>query len=190
MKRFIKYIQNKYKNIFLYLLSIPNHMQREIYIERNTEPIVISSCFFLIPTIYSFYTNQYFYTTILLLTFGISANYWRKETIGFRRNLDLIFSKISFVIFLSSQVIYIHYSSPLLLGYPIFQITDISKRRFVASYISLILIGCFYDLSNYYYHRNNNEKIWIKYYMLFHLFCSINQSLILDGIREYKSSQI
>jgi len=168
-------------------------MQPEIYIEHNTEPIVISSCFFLIPTIYSFYTKQYFYTTILLLTFGISVNYWRKATYGFRRNLDLIFSKISFIIFLSSQVIYIHYSSPLLLGYPIFQITDISKRRFVASYIGLILIGCFYDLSNYnyyYYHRNNNEKNWIKYHMLFHLFCSINQIFILDGIREYKGSQI
>jgi len=168
-------------------------MQPEIYIERNREPIVISSCLFLIPTIYSFYTKQYFYTTILLLTFGISINYWRKATYGFRRNLVLIFSKISFIIFVSSQIIYIHYSSPLLLGYPIFQITDISKRRFLASYISLILIGCFYDLSNYnyyyYYHRNNNEKIWIKFHMLFHLFCSINQTLILDGIREYKSSQ-
>lgn len=163
-------------------------MQPEFYIERNTEPIVVSSCFFLIPTIYSFHTKQYFYTTILLLTFGISINYWRKATYGFRRNLDLIFSKISFSIFITSQVIYIHYSSPLLLGYPIFQITDISKRRFVASYIGLILIGYFYNLSNYYYYRNNNEKNWIKYHMLFHLFCSVNQTLILNGIQEYKSS--
>jgi hypothetical protein len=163
-------------------------MQPEIYIEHNTEPIVISSCFFLIPTIYSYYTKQYFYTTILLLTFGISVNYWRKATYGFRRNLDLIFSKISFSIFLVTKIFYIQYGSPLLLGYPIYQITDISKRRFIASYTSLILIGCFYDLSNYYFYRS--DRNWIKCHMLFHLFCSSNIILILNGIQEYRSSRI
>jgi hypothetical protein len=172
MKRFIKYIQNKYKNIFLYLLSIPNHMQREIYIERNTEPIVISSCFFLIPTIYSFYTKQYFYTTILLLTFGISANYWRKATYGFRRNLDLIFSKISFIIFIKNHIFYLYFDSSL------YKNKNLPIIYYIISYSNLFLIAYFYNLS-YYYHYRNDRK-WMINHMLFHLFCNLNILLIIN----------
>ena len=112
-------------------------MVTEIYIARNTEPLVFSSFLFLIPAIYAYYVNLYFYTILSVLTFCISVNYWRKATIGFRRNLDLIFSKISFSIYVTTQLFYLYYDSPLLLGYPIFKNSNISKKRFIISYIYL-----------------------------------------------------
>lgn len=147
-------------------------MQPEIYIERNTEPIVVSSCLFLIPTIYSFYTKQYFYTTILLLTFGISANYWRKATIGFRRNLDLIFSKISFVIFIKNHIFYLYFDPSL------YKNKNLSIIYYIVSYSNLFFIVYFFRLSNYYY--KINDRKWMRNHMLFHLFCNLNILLIIN----------
>ena len=69
--------------------------------------LVLTSSTFFIPTIYSFYYQLYGFSGISLFTAIISMNYWRKATISFRRDLDLVFAKISFVIYLVHGVYYI-----------------------------------------------------------------------------------
>jgi hypothetical protein len=152
-------------------------MVTDIYIARNTEPIVLSSLLFLVPVIYSYYIKFYFYTVVSFVTFFISANYWRKATIGFRRDLDLVFSKISFLIYVTSNLIYLHYNYPLLLGYKITNNSDISTIIYITSYSNLFLIVYFYNRSYYYYKLNDIR--WMRNHMLFHLFCNINILLII-----------
>lgn len=165
---------NKYKNIYDYYLI----MVTDIFIAHNTEPLVYSSCIFLIPLIYSYYLKFYFYTIVLFITFGISANYWRKATLGLRRDLDLFFSKISFLIFFISNFVYLHYNYPLLLGYKINNNSDISTIIYITSYSNLFFIIYFYNLS--YYHYRINDIHWIIYHILFHIFCNLNILLIIN----------
>jgi len=57
-------------------------MDIEKYIAYNTGSLVISSTFFLVPCIYTIYNSMHFFTVLLILTSGISANYWRKAIYG------------------------------------------------------------------------------------------------------------
>ena len=63
--------------------------------------LVLSSLFFMIPALYAFFMNLYFYFILLSLTTIISCGYWIKATYSWRRNLDLVFAKISFISFVS-----------------------------------------------------------------------------------------
>jgi len=161
-------------------------MVTEIYIERNTFPLVYSSCMFLVPAIYSYYLKYYFYAICLFITFGISANYWRKATYGLRRNLDLIFSKISFFIFITSHIYYLYF-------YSLLQNTNNKNESntklpmiyYIVSYSNLFFIMYFYNLSYYFYHLPKiycrmNKFDWINFHILFHLFCNTNILLIIQ----------
>jgi hypothetical protein len=150
-------------------------MVTEIYIARDTFPLVYSSCMFLIPAVYSYCLKYYFYAIFLLITFGISANYWRKATYGFRRNLDLVFSKISFSVFVTTHIYYLYLYSSLYNKSA--SNTKLPIIYYIISYSNLFFITYFYSLSTYFYKKNNIG--WMRYHMLFHLFCNLNISLII-----------
>jgi hypothetical protein len=65
---------------------------------QHTKWLFLSSFFFTIPAIYAYINNLYFHSILLLFTSLISANYWRKATYSWRRNMDLIFAKFSFIV--------------------------------------------------------------------------------------------
>jgi hypothetical protein len=67
----------------------------DIYVAHwvHTKWLVLSSFFFIIPAIYAFINNMYAHFILLFFTSLISANYWRKATYSWRRNMDLIFAK-------------------------------------------------------------------------------------------------
>jgi hypothetical protein len=72
-----------------------NFKEEELIAEwKHTKYLTLSSLLFLIPAYYAYNSNMYNHTILLILTSLISANYWRKATYSWRRNLDLIFSKI------------------------------------------------------------------------------------------------
>lgn len=119
--------------------------------------------FFTIPSIYAFINNLYSYSILLLFTSLISANYWRKATYSWRRNMDLVFSKISFVIFFSNGVVYVKSVKYVITGY---------------SGI-IILLYCYYLSGKLLQLKNNN---WYKYHMIFHLIMTYEQIIILDSI--------
>lgn len=66
----------------------------------ETQYLVLSSCSFLYPAYIGIQNSLYIHSFMLFVTVFISANYWRKATLGLRRTIDLILAKIVFVFFL------------------------------------------------------------------------------------------
>ena len=121
----------------------------EIYLAswEHTKWLVLSSSFFLFPSMFAFYHHLYFHSFLLCSTSIISANYWRKPTYSWRRTMDLLFSKISFSWFFLHGVFYIH-STPHL----IFAVSN-----------TCLFSSCFL-LSSYYFYKDQDicgsEEIW------------------------------
>lgn len=138
---------------------------KDIYIAQweDTRWLVLSSFFFTIPCVYAFIINMYSYSVLLLCTSLISANYWRKATYSWRRNMDLIFAKISFVVFFSNGVYYVKSVGYVVTGY-----TGI-----------IILLYCYYLSGKLLQLKNNN---WYKYHLMFHLIMAYEQIIIIDSI--------
>jgi hypothetical protein len=123
--------------------------------------LVMSSFFFLIPSIYAYVNNQYFFSILCLVTSLISANYWRNPIDSWRKNLDLVFSKISFIVFLvPNGIIYVSYTP-----------------YFICGYLSLFILLYSYYLSGKLFKQQDND--WYKYHMLFHLMVMYGQLITL-----------
>jgi hypothetical protein len=129
---------------------------------NETRWIVLSSLFFIIPSIYAFYNKIYFLSLISLLTTIISANYWREATYSWRRDIDIIFAKISFVIYFINGIYYV--------------------KLYIRYYPGIILLLYFYYLSNKLFLEKNNN--WWKYHMVFHMIVIYQKVLILKSIIE------
>jgi hypothetical protein len=132
---------------------------------QQTKYITLSSGLFCITSYYAYYNSLYFYAIILLLTSVISANYWRNATYSWRRNIDLLFSKLSFTIFVYNGMYYVNiYNNKI-------------------SYIGLpCLIYCYY-LSNKLFIQKN--LYWIYFHIIFHIIMTYEQYIILYHIKEY-----
>ena len=148
-------------------------MEIEKYVAHNTGSLVISSTFFLVPCIYAFYNGMHFFTVLLILTSGVSGNYWRKATYGWRRTLDLWFSKLSFVIFVANQYMYIWIVPPNHIGF------SIDNIRYYSSIVCFCNMVYFYYLSEKYYH--NKSEQWRTYHFIFHIFVALEQIIILES---------
>ena len=135
----------------------------QIVVWKESRWIVLSSIMMTIPAIYGFYNKLYTLSLIICMTSFISANYWRNAKIGIRRDVDLIFSKISFSIFLYNGFIHVYYLPSILLGH-----------------IGLISIIYLYYLSNKYFELKNPN--WLNYHFLFHMTIIIEQIMILSSI--------
>ena len=128
--------------------------------------LALSSCFFLIPSIYAYYNDLYFFSVLLIATSFISANFWRYAIHSWRRDLDLFFAKVSFVIFLSNGIYYLRYTPYVVTGYS-----------------GLIVLLYFYYLSDKYLKEHNT--LWCKYHFLFHVLLTYEQFIIIDSILKY-----
>jgi len=138
----------------------------EIYIAswEHSKWLVLSSFFFTFPSIYAYINNLYYYSILLVFTSLISANYWRKATYSIRRNLDLFFAKLSFIIFLSNGIVYVKCVPYVITGYS-----------------GLILLLYCYYLSGKLLNIGNEN--WYKYHFIFHLIMAYEQFIILDSIK-------
>jgi hypothetical protein len=141
----------------------------DIYIAHwdQTKWLVLSSFFFTIPGTYALINNLYKHFILLLFTSLISANYWRKATYSWRRNMDLIFAKISFIVYFSNGVYYVRKLYYLLPGY---------------SGI-LVLIYCYYLSEKLCKLKDNN---WYKYHFIFHIILTYEQFIIINSILSIK----
>ena len=128
---------------------------------KETKYIVLSSSFFMAPAVYGFYNNLYFLPFVLLLTTLFSMNFWRHATYSWRRIADRTFAKISFAFFFINGVRHVTHTPYLISGYT----------------GTIILIYCYY-MSNKYH----NLPIWWKYHMMFHLFLTYNQFIVINSI--------
>jgi hypothetical protein len=82
--------------------------------------------------------------------------------------MDLIFAKISFVVFFSNGVYYVKSVGYVITGY---------------SGI-IVLLYCYYLSGKLFELKNNN---WYKYHIMFHLIMAYEQTIIIDSInRSFK----
>jgi hypothetical protein len=139
------------------------------YIARpeHSRWLVLSSCSFALPAIYAIYSNIYNLGGIILfITAAVSAAFWIHAVYSWRRTLDLIVSKISFIIFTYNGIVYICWPPYKIIGY--------SNAG--------ILCVCFY-LSGYYYTKQN--LCWINYHIAFHLLMMIELFIIIHSMEAH-----
>ena len=167
----------KIKNIKIILVSftrmILNSMQKREHCLVEWEDsrwIVLTSFSFMFPSIFALFHRLYFYSGLLILTSFISANYWRKATDSWRRNLDLFFAKISFFVFLYNGIRFVRTPVYIMTGYP-----------------GLFLLVYFYYLSCKHFREKKNG--WVKFHCMFHLFMMGEQMIILDSMIKLQCSQ-
>lgn len=138
---------------------------------RNTFPVnthdsiclVVSSCFFLIPGFYAFYSDLSFYGVVSAVTTLVSVNYWRNAVEGWRRSADLVTAKVSFLIYFISGLLFIRDFKALVIGIP-----------------GCAMIIICYHLANRYWDKDSG--MWVYFHVLFHLFVALEQLLVLyDG---------
>lgn len=120
-------------------------MARYLANKKESRTITLTSFLFTFPAIYGLYNRIYILSTILIITSLISANYWRKPTYSWRRDLDLIFAKFSFILFVTTGFIYVP------INY---------------SYSGVPLIICCYMCSEQ-LHKNNTSS-WYYFHAGFH----------------------
>ena len=125
--------------------------------------LLLSSFLLTIPAAFAFYHKLYYHSSLIFLTSLVSANYWRDATYSWRRNADLIVSKISFFTFVSTGVVYVRYVPYI-----------------VAGYSGLCLMVYFYRLS---VTQHNLTPHWYKYHVLFHVVTTSELFLVLDSMR-------
>ena len=137
----------------------------DIYVAQieQTKWLVISSLLMILPSIYSFIYGLYFFTTLIILTSFISAFFWMQATCSWRRNTDLIFAKISFIIFLYNGINNINTPFCIISGYSLL----------------CILLYCYYLSEKLLYEKNKN---WMKYHFIFHLLLVFEMFIILYSI--------
>ena len=141
----------------------------------RTQLLVGSSFVFMIPSIYTLNQhrikmgqspinlNMHFLTVLLFVASVISANFWRNPVPGFRRNLDLVFSKLCFTILVSHKLMYIG----------LFPTISIETLTFYS-------IIYFYYLANKKYYDGYNN--WIYYHFLFHAFVGLEQFIVISAM--------
>jgi hypothetical protein len=116
--------------------------------KNDSRWIVLSSFLFSIPAVHYLLLTKgknvmsTFFCFLLCITSIVSANYWRDVKRGFRRNADLIVSKITFL------------TGALL----------IPRTR--SSFIAGLILFASYAASSHY--RRQHDRIWILIHILFH----------------------
>ena len=160
-------------------LGFTLHLENnEIYSNFNRNPdetkwIALSSSFFGIPGIW--YLVKYgstphsrirpilIYSILLILTTIFSINYWRDAQLGWRRNVDLILSKITFTVGCLCNLFYVNYL-PLK----------------IAIFTLLPMMWYSYRYSSYLIDQSNPE--WVTYHFTFHILLAIGAISVLRGM--------
>ena len=130
--------------------------------EVDSNYLMISSCFFLLPGFYalSHRLNLYFATSVVT-TFA-SINYWRDAVPGWRRTSDMIIAKVSFLIYFLTGLYCIKDATVLYLAWP----------------ICFLIVYC-YMSSNHLWKLESH--LWIFAHMCFHFFVAVEQYIVLVG---------
>ena len=130
---------------------------------EDSKWLVLSSFSFIVPSFYAYYNNSYLFSILLFFTSLVSANYWRKATYSWRRNADLMVSKISFITFAYNGITYVRYIPYIITGYPL-----------------IVISLYFYYLSGKKIKIKNSK--WYIYHCLFHYIIMYEQLIVLQSI--------
>jgi hypothetical protein len=131
---------------------------------NQTRWLVCSSLFFMFPGIYGYQKEQYFLSFISISTSLCSINFWRDATYSYRRSVDCIMAKLTFVIYTISGIFYVTWIPFVITGYSAL----------------FALLYCYY-MSN----KHCDSELWWKYHMMFHLLVSYTQIIAIKSISDY-----
>lgn len=128
--------------------------------------LTVSSLFFMYPGIFCLTHTIRLpllpLGVLSILTSCISVNYWRDPKDGWRRQMDLIFAKCSFVVYFTTGILTIHNSF----------------IRTAGLSTSALIVYC--------YHQSNTcwtarKEEWVFYHMAFHFFVACGQFIVITG---------
>lgn len=120
------------------------------------------------PAYYAYKHQYYSYTLLSILTSGISALYWHKPTYSWRRNLDLVFAKLSFSIYFFTAFFHLKCGDRF------------HKWAFYAGTpLMLFCYGC----------SNMNLYPWWMFHLGFHMMVIVQKFLTLDILKNTYSSE-
>lgn len=142
---------------------------------KESRYLVISSLSFLVPCIYSYVHHLYFYSFVLLATSLVSANYWRDAASSYRRDMDMVVSKVATAIFVCSGLYYYYrsYETALLPDSTVASSVVVTCIMMYAYYRSLVS-------------HTKGDNRWYRYHLLFHVCLLYMQCLIVRQIHIYQ----
>ena len=146
--------------------------------QSKSRYLVLSSLCFLIPGIYCLFNKLYLYAGLIFITSLVSANYWREATYSWRRNADLLVSKISFTVFLFTGLFQLRTMTPVM--------------QMTALFLVLPILVFSYHMSCKLYASQKDH--WYVYHMAFHfcvgyLICIVVYHLHLSSMSAMPYSQ-
>jgi hypothetical protein len=118
----------------------------------------------MFPGIYGYQNEQYFLAIISVSSSLCSINFWRDATYSYRRTVDVIMAKLTFVIYVITGMTYVTCLPFLITGYSAL----------------FALLYCYY-MSN----KHGDSNLWWKYHMMFHLLVSCTQIIAIKSIVDY-----
>lgn len=128
--------------------------------EVDANYLILSSFFFLLPGYYAYISGLPLYLATSSITTLASVNYWRNAVPGWRRTIDIIVAKASFIIYFVTGTCRIKEIEVLFMAWP----------------ICAIIAAC-YISSNKQWERDSHT--WIFYHMSFHFFVALEQYIVL-----------
>ena len=127
--------------------------------------LLTTSCLNLFPIYVAYQQSLWLYVCTSTGTMVCSLLYWHNPIHGWRRNLDLIYAKYTFVLYLGSGIWYV---PP---GFPSFLF-----------YLGALSIFQTYTMTYVY------PRIWIRYHVLFHILYICVKMYVLYYVLFYTTS--
>ncbi len=146
----------------------PEH-QRFLIESWHSRTLLVTSSLSVIPIYVACDRGLWFHAVTSTGTYLCSILYWYHPIHGWRRNLDLVYAKYSFVVYFTSGLWYI----PIVESNDV--VIDIDMRSVYFMVASMAIVQA-YRMT--YIYPNN----WIWYHILFHVLCIMTKTYILQQI--------
>jgi hypothetical protein len=144
-------------------MSLTDINNNNLTIDNNCKPnyyLLFSTSTLIFPSLYALKKKNNTLVFCSIMALAGSLNYWRKPCIGYRKNIDLLTSKLS-------VLGYFYYGYNNLIGfYPR-----------MLGYFKLFLMYKYYNNSCNAFHSNNPN--WVNYHITFHLIGTITQLYVI-----------
>jgi hypothetical protein len=121
--------------------------------------LMVTSSLSVIPIYYAFDRGLLFHGITSSGTYIFSILYWHNPIHGWRRNVDLLYAKYTFIVYLGSGICYVHPGTYTILFY-------VGAAAIAQSYLMTFI----------------HPHIWIRYHVLFHILCIVIKTFILSQI--------
>ena len=162
------------------MLGVEN--KRFVIHPHESRMLLTTSCLTLFPIYVAYQHSLWLYVYTSTGTMVCSLLYWYNPIHGWRRNLDLIYAKYTFVVYLGSGIWYVPPGFPTFLFYlgalSIFQTLPGAKHP------SELVVEPQSGSDQTYTMTYVYPRIWIRYHVLFHILSICVKMYILYYVTE------